>query len=160
MTKVSTWGQRGKTAEQRFWEKVRKTGGCWEWTSATQGSGYGVFWLGGGKSENAHRFAWSVVNGPVPAGMVVMHLCNNKGCVNPSHLQVGTPKENALMAAKDGLVYVGERNGGGGKLTEQAVREVLADKSIGCWRAAKKYGVSKTTILAIRSRRIWKHVNV
>lgn len=118
-----------------------------------------MFWLGGGKSENAHRFSWTVANGPVPRGMVVMHLCNNKGCVNPAHLRVGTPRENALMASKDGLLCVGEQNRGGGKLTEVEVLEILADREdLGCCRAAKKYGVSKTTILAIRRRHIWKHV--
>lgn len=54
----------------RFWAKVEKTEGCWLWTSATWGSGYGFFWIGGTKrSEYAHRISWELANGtPVPDG--------------------------------------------------------------------------------------------
>lgn len=159
MTKKSTFQQRGKTLEQRFYEKVIKSDGCWEWASAKQGAGYGVFWVGGGKSENAHRMAWLLHNkSEIPAGMVVMHICNNKGCVNPSHLEIGTPQENSLMASKDGLAPRGEKNGGGGKLKEHQVVEIFNNDEFGCSRLSKMYGVSTQTIKAIRKGKIWRHV--
>jgi hypothetical protein len=161
MTKGSTYQQRGKQIDVRFDEKVNKTEHCWEWTSAKIQTGYGVFYVSSNrKIMFAHRFAWERANKTaIPDGCVVMHLCNNKGCVNPLHLVAGTPKENTLAAARDGLMPTGERNGGGKKLKEQQVKEILSDRSLGCLLASRKYGVSTQTIKAIRRRRIWKCVD-
>lgn len=157
MTRKNTHPQRGKAAIDRFAEKIDKSGDCWEWTSAKQGAGYGVFWVGGGKSVNAHRFAWESANkSTIPAGMVVMHSCNNKGCVNPAHLSIGTPRDNSAAAVRDGLAPAGERNKGGGKLTAAQARQIFNNNSEGCHRLGRLYGVSKTTILAIKRGRIWK----
>lgn len=146
-----------------FWDRfdlkvAKKDSGCFEWTSALSNNGYGVFWVGGGKSKFAHRLAYERAFGSCDG--VVMHLCNNKRCVNPEHLLLGTHKENVQMAAKDGLMPKGERNGGGKKLTEENVREILRDRHIGCWRMSKKHGVSSQTVKAIRRRAIWKHIQL
>ena len=164
MAMKNTRAQRAKTAKARFEEKADKSSGhagCWLWTSAKQSNGYGVFWLGGGKSVGAHRYAWECANNAeIPSGMIVMHSCNNKGCVNPLHLSIGTHKENSADAANDGLMWSGEKNRGGGKLKADQVKEILTDTSIGCCKAAKKYGVSMQTIKSIRRRRIWKCVSI
>lgn len=146
--------------DERFDAKVEPgADGCLNWTSAFSYNGYGVFWLGGGKSAYAHRFALERATGEkIQPKMHVMHLCNNKACVNPAHLRAGTCKENIQMAARDGLMPVGERNGGGGKLKEEQVRTILTERDQGCWRMAKRFSVSKDTIKKIRRRQIWRHV--
>lgn len=86
---------RVRPAEQRFWEKVQKTDGCWEWLAAKNRWGYGVFY-GGERAEQAHRFAYRTLIGPIPEGLTIDHLCRNPGCVNPAHLEPVTQRENVL----------------------------------------------------------------
>jgi hypothetical protein len=78
---------------KRFWEKVRKTSGCWIWKAARTGAGYGSFRLDG-RMQTAHRVAYEQVKGPIPEGMVLDHLCRNRACVNPDHLEVVSVGEN------------------------------------------------------------------
>lgn len=108
----------------------------------------------------AHRFAYELAHGEIPEpGLVVMHSCDNPKCVNPAHLSVGTIQDNALDASAKNRIAHGERNGGGGKLTESQVAEIKATAGkVGCTVAAKQYGVSSQTIKAIRRGRIWKRV--
>jgi hypothetical protein len=77
---------------QRFWEKVDVSGVCWEWTGART-NGYGYF-KRVGTTRRAHRIAYEHLVGPVPDGLVLDHLCRNRGCVNPDHLEPVTSREN------------------------------------------------------------------
>lgn len=79
----------------RFWAKVRKTSTCWIWTSTISKSGYGRFGINS-KTVAAHRFSWESLNGPVPEGLVLDHLCRVRHCVNPEHLEPVTNGENIL----------------------------------------------------------------
>jgi hypothetical protein len=94
----------------RFWAKVRKSKGCWTW-EATCGHkfGYGSFHLGGGANHvYAHRFAWVLGNDrPVPKGLCVLHRCDNPKCVRPSHLFLGSRRDNVLDMVQKGR----QRNG-------------------------------------------------
>ena len=81
------------TAEQRFWQKVDKSGECWEWTANRTVKGYGA-WSISRKSVMPHRFSYELAHGPIPSGMQVDHLCHNRLCVNPGHLRLATNKQN------------------------------------------------------------------
>lgn len=80
--------------EIRFWRFVEQTPTCWLWRGAIVGRGYGQFGTGGTGRAAAHRFAYELLVGPIPAGLTIDHLCRVKRCVNPAHLEPVTNAEN------------------------------------------------------------------
>jgi len=87
-------------APSRFWRKVRRTDTCWLWIAATNSSGYGCFRIAAGRLLYAHRYAYELAVGPIADGMVLDHLCNNRRCVNPDHMEVVTLQENARRGSR------------------------------------------------------------
>ena len=79
----------------RFWSKVKKTKSCWYWLAGKTSKGYGDFWLNR-KHKLAHRFSYEQLVGEIPQGLTLDHLCRNRGCVNPNHLEPVTKGENVL----------------------------------------------------------------
>ena len=84
----------------RFWEKVDASGDCWEWTAAATGAGYGAIWVDG-RMELAHRKAFELLVGPIPAE-TLDHLCLNRLCVNPDHLEPVSRAENTSRGFRPG----------------------------------------------------------
>ena len=80
------------TTEERFWAKVAKSEGCWEWQGATI-DGYGSFWENK-RGIRAHRYSYRLHYGPFDERLVVRHSCDNPKCVRPEHLRLGTSSDN------------------------------------------------------------------
>lgn len=84
----------GATELDRFLSKVNKTNTCWYWTAYVRPDGYGAFRPTKGNMVNAHRYSYKTFVGELVSGMHIDHLCRNKTCVNPKHLQQVAPAEN------------------------------------------------------------------
>ncbi len=146
---------------QRFWDKVEVRGpdDCWDWTSATNRLGYGVFGIRRDKVYLAPRVCYSIKHSD-PADQCVCHTCDNPRCVNPAHLWLGSKGDNNRDMYQKGRAVnrplTGEDHQNA-KLTERDVRQIL--KSDEFHRIlAKRYGVDRTTIGKIKSGKRWSHI--
>jgi hypothetical protein len=146
--------------EARFLSKVDKNGdnGCWVWTGGKDRTGYGKVKIAG-KTLRPHRVSYELYLGEIPDGLFVLHSCDNRPCVNPAHLSVGTHQQNMKERNERGRTAKGE-----GlrllKLTEQDVREIkiLLGFGFSVRELGKMYNVDFTLISCIKRNKIWKHV--
>lgn len=145
---------------ERFWAKVNKASECWVWTGSLKRNGYGSLSVANHK-KYAHRISWELAHGKIPDGLKVLHHCDNRACVNPGHLFLGTDADNAhdrmSKGRPQGRQKYPQRYPYGSrvptaKLTEAQVEEIrsryrIAQTSLS--RLAYKYGTSISTIKRI-----------
>ena len=159
-----------KTApEIRFWKKVQigTPEQCWNWIGNKNPKGYGIFTphpkRGRGEVHCiAHRLAWEYTfKEQVPVGKECCHSCDNRACCNPSHLWIGTHKENMEdMAKKKRCNSSHGEHHYLAKLTDDAVRFIRAERGrFSLNQLARMFGVSQKLILVVVQRKAWKHVN-
>ncbi len=87
----------------RFWYFVQKGEDCWSWSGTRNGGGYGLIKVCG-QMVGAHRISFELANGPIPAGVWVLHRCDNPGCTNPEHLYLGDRSRNMKDARERGRI--------------------------------------------------------
>ena len=130
------------------------------WIGAKNNSGYGLIQVGG-ILKSAHRVSYIEHNGEIPAGMVVMHSCDNRSCINPKHLSIGTHKENTRdMDLKKRCHRTAGENHHKAILTADLVREIRRrftpyDKTNGSAALAREFCVSQSTVSAVIQGRSW-----
>ena len=148
----------------RFMGFVDQAGGdgCWIWAGIMNSNGYGRFsWKN--KHRLAHRFSYGLFYGDIPTGRCVCHTCDNRRCVNPDHLWLGTQSENLKDASQKGRMYrpntCGARNGNT-TLTERDVLAIREMHQAGQrqFRIAQLFSVSPSTVSNIIKRETWKDV--
>lgn len=157
---VWAWRESQTGIQERFWGNVVKTDTCWLYQNLEK-DGYGYFRHGVPPNQLqwfAHRFSWTIANGPVPVGLEVCHTCDVRCCVNPAHLFLGTHDQNMKDCAAKGRQARGvgtNRN----KLTEAQVLEIIALKGTEpATKVCLRYGVLPGAVSGIWRGERWKHL--
>jgi predicted XRE-type DNA-binding protein len=154
------------TQVNRFWTHVNRTDdcdACWLWTGYIRENGYGIVGIKG-KEYKAHRVSYFIEHGRIDNDRLVLHRCDVRACVNPSHLFLGTPKDNSQDAVKKGrnTKLYGEQNGKA-KLTRAAVlaiRRICKRGGVYQKTVAKQFGVSEATVSYVVNGGRWGKLTV
>lgn len=144
----------------RFWSSVAKTDTCWEWQKYCNPNGYGITSFAT-KLYAAHRVAYFLTTGIDPGELFCCHTCDNPKCCNPSHIFLGTQKDNMRdMATKGRNVMPRGSAHAKSKVTEDQVREIRRRHATGerCTDLAREFGMSKTALMYIYQRKSYPDV--
>lgn len=155
--------------EVRFWSKtdVRGPEECWPWLASTARGGYGQFAIRHGSLTPAHRYAWTLANGPIPDGLWVLHSCDNPPCCNPAHLFLGTQQDNVddMCSKRRHWAHKGMSGNRGTKNGRAKLNDAdvhLIRHRFACGesqsRIALDYPVSRIKIGHIVRRESWSHL--
>ncbi len=158
-------GQVVSSHEQRILRMIEKVGDCWEWQGTVRG-GYGRLIIGSRtdgtrRSVSAHRLSYETFNGPIPDDLYVCHRCDNRKCVNPAHLFLGTHQENMDdRAAKDRNNNVKGEQVGTAVLDKASVLSArrLRQKGDSYQSIADRLGVHKTTVMRACKGQTWASI--
>lgn len=141
----------------QFWSKVQRSDAesCWLWQGYITPRGYGVFSVDR-RRVPAHRFAWMASRGPIPDGLEVCHQCDRTACVNPSHLFVGSHRDNHLDSVRKGR----KRAWGLQKLNAEQVTDIRRRAANGELQRilGREYGIARNTVSGIVNRKSWAHL--
>ncbi len=131
--------------------------GCWLWLGCDHGDGYGVI-SSHSRQTFAHRASYEAFRGPIPVGMHVCHKCDNRACVNPEHLFIGTPVENMRDRDRKGrTARVRGADSASAKLTDLQVLAIYYDPRRQ-YDIADDYGINQGTVSNIKTGKRWAHV--
>lgn len=151
------------TLENNFYKNVKlplNEDGCMNWIGASR-CGYGRF-RNAGKHISAHRYSYELYNGYIKNGLIVMHKCDNKSCVRPDHLSLGTAKDNNNDRDKKGrFTLLHSELNGNSKLTNNQVKEIKSKLNNGVKGniLAQEYAISPHTISKIKTGKLWRHLS-
>lgn len=143
----------------------KKRNGCWEWNGPVAKHGYALTkdYENRGKNIPVHRLSYRIHKGNIPVGLLVCHTCDNRKCINPDHLWVGTHQDNSndcksKKRAKSGGVYGVKCTKA--KLNDEKVKEIkkMLKNGISNKDIAEIFGISRPVISEIKHNKLWKHV--
>lgn len=150
-----------KNAEVLFWNKVdiKNQNTCWEWCACKSWKGYGIFRFNG-RNTNAQRVSYELKVGVIPKGLYVLHKCNNRGCVNPKHLFLGTAQDNSSDMVRK------QRQARGEKLPQAKLKEKDILEIRNMYKSKEKnqpqlsllFGVGPHQISRIINKLRWAHI--
>jgi HNH endonuclease len=170
---ANEWYKRNKgshrqfsNAAERFWTKVKKAKKCWIWKSAVGLNGYGYFHTKHAGTQYAHRIVWQLTYGKIPSGLFVLHSCDNRACVNPTHLFLGTHQDNINDCVAKGRHLVSRNvpkgeNQYNAKLTKRkilAIRAAYAKGKLTQYELADRYGIHQAHVWRIVRFKTWRHI--
>jgi hypothetical protein len=153
------WRINHPSIEDRLFGRVRVVGQCWEFQGSLRENGYGQVSYKG-RPQKAHRVAWELATGlSPPRGLDVRHSCDNRRCVLPGHLFIGTRIQNMQECSDRGRLARGETNGHC-RLTEEDVVDIRTLFAFGARQQdlAQAFGITQSSISHMVARRTWKHI--